>query len=308
MITSKRTKAMRTPFKFVASEYSDHVINLNKLEDRNLDVRLTQINKEMTISLNLIKRDFNHTKRKVEENTDAMELARRRNKQMYDANLRKLLNKVNNGLSEETDVYNAAKYRAFFEWASSPESCTKRISRSISRSGQLAARLSLSASAETRRSSRKSISKLPVSLRQILNKQDTLMRTNSTTTPAPEDVVAAANANTNTQKRGSIKKEVTIEIDSSLSFDSELNEKKLVSKEVDVVTKKPPKPVRPTTAGNVRRKDLTETATKSVSTTSPPTDSNESYNAIVKTVTYNKRSLCLSAPSRRSSHVNNEDL
>lgn len=298
---------MKTPFKFVASEYSDHVINLNKLEDRNLEVRLTQINKEMTVSLNLIKRDYNDVKRKVDENTEAIELVRRRNKQMYDENLRKLLKEVND-FGEETEaskIYNAAKYRAFFEWASSPDA-NRRISRNLSKSRQIAARLSLSASAESRRSSRKSITKLPASLRQILNKQDSLMRTNSSATPAPEDVVAAANAIPNAQKRGSIKKEVTIEIDSSNSSDTEINVKsKAIVKETEIVKKKPPKPVRPATAGNTKRIVSAEATPKNVtSTPKPPPD--ENYSANVKTVTYNRRSLCLSAPIKRSSHVNSD--
>lgn len=77
----------------IASEYSDRIINLNKIEQRNLEVRIKQITKETNTTLLLLKRDIEHVKHEFETNRDRIELLRKQRQVLYEENLRRLLEK-----------------------------------------------------------------------------------------------------------------------------------------------------------------------------------------------------------------------
>lgn len=60
--------------KYPASEYSDRVINLNKLEDRNLENQLKYIEKERKVTISTITRDIKRLENDYEEKKDSLKM------------------------------------------------------------------------------------------------------------------------------------------------------------------------------------------------------------------------------------------
>ncbi len=101
-----------------ASEFSDHVINMNKREDRALQLHIRQITKEEKTSLRLLKREIKQLKQEHDINQEkALQTIKKQRQNKYEASMRHIIPDQKKDMDLLT-VYNTSKYLSFFNLSS----------------------------------------------------------------------------------------------------------------------------------------------------------------------------------------------
>lgn len=119
-------------------------MNLNKIEDRNLEIRHKQLNREQTIVINRLEHNIESTKQELDKNKLAREIIQRNKEKMYADNLKALL-----GTTQEINIgqfYSAKKFSAFYNLQQNQRKKTPNSMQSSKRSSRLSKKSSTKSS------------------------------------------------------------------------------------------------------------------------------------------------------------------
>ncbi len=155
----------------MASEYSDHVINMNKLEDRTLQLHIKQIAKEERTSVNILKREIDLLRHECDKTQEKLEQMRKQERQkQYEASIRHIIPEPKENM-DLLGVYNTSKYlSSFYSLSMKPT----RVAAAAQRHGtarQPSIRTRIVASAQARGNHYSYDNKPSVPIRRMSNRQ-----------------------------------------------------------------------------------------------------------------------------------------